>query len=318
MHTPVLLRESIDFLGIRADGIYLDVTAGGGGHSAEILKHLGPSGKLILSDCDPKALCQLKEKFGADQRVVVVHARFSELFETLENNYCVAHHKVTFGSASVEAKIVTPFREIQYLGRISGLLADLGFSSAQLQDERGLSFSREAFLDMRLDPRLETTAADYLVDLSEKELADVFLSYGEERGSHLIARALVLERRASPIQTTNDLKRVAEKVLGRFYQRQKIHPATRIFQALRILVNREEEELKALLKIMPEILGSRGRAVIISFHSLEDRVVKKAFLQLKNQGWSLLTKKPVGPSKTEIESNPRSRSAKMRGIEKIK
>lgn len=290
MHIPVLQRESIDLLGIQGDGIYLDVTAGGGGHSAEILKQLGLKGKLILGDCDPKAVLKLKKKFGGDQRVVVIHGRFSELFEILGSGYS---------------------------GRIHGLIADLGFSSAQLEDERGLSFSREAPLDMRFDPRLETTAADYLADLNEKELSDVFFKYGEERGSRLMARAIMAKRRENPIQTTSDLKSAAEKVLGRFYRRQRIHPATRIFQALRILVNREEEELNALLKIMPEFLFEKGRAVMISFHSLEDRVVKRSFLQLKNMGWNLLTKKPVVPSRKEIELNPRSRSAKMRGIEKV-
>lgn len=297
-HTSVLLTESVSLLNVREDGFYLDVTGGGGGHSQAILEKLGANGRLIVADCDEVTVDNLKEKFLGEKKCEVIRSRFSEIGEQLLKKKKQA---------------------------VDGVIADLGVSSLELDDaERGLSFLRDGPLDMRLDHRLEVTAADILETSSEKELADIFYFFGEERFSRRMARAVVVDRTSKKFSTTMDLAELAERVLGSAYRRsrqsrqsrQKIHPATRIFQALRIAVNHEIAELESLLVLIPKIVAPQGRAVIISFHSLEDRLVKRSFLSLKAEGWNVLTKKPMVPSEEEIKENPRSRSAKLRGIER--
>ena len=290
MHVSVLPSESIELLHVRSDGLYVDATAGAGGHSEEILKRLGPQGRLTTVDCDPQAVKGVKEKFGGDSRVKIFHARFSELFEILSREKLVP---------------------------LDGILADLGISSLQLADpSMGIGFMQEGPLDMRMDPRRDKTAADLIAELTEKELADLIYQLGEERHSRRLARMIVMSREKDPINTTTQLRLIAERAIGPFYRKGRIHPATRLFQALRLAVNRELEELDILLESIPELLAPGGRAAIISFHSLEDRKVKQKFVALKKEGWNLITKKPVTPSDEEVRSNPRSRSAKLRVIER--
>lgn len=287
-HTPVLTREVLELLQVNPRGKYLDATGGLGGHAEEILKKLGPEGRLIVTDCDEQAIHQLKEKFKEEPRCLIFRARFSELFEKLNK--------------------LLPF---------DGVLADLGISSYQLGDaSRGIGFNQEGPLDMRLDSRLSQTAFDLICRLSQDELEQIFKTYGEERHARLFAKILVEQRR--PIRTTTELKLLAERVLRPFYKKQKIHPATRIFQALRIAVNDELKELKILLKTLPALLNKNGVAVVISFHSLEDREVKVFFKLLSKQDWKLLTKKPLVPCDEEVNFNPRARSAKLRGIVKTR
>lgn len=290
MHTPVLIREVVDLLKVDPGGTYLDATAGGGGHASELLKKLKADGQLVLSDRDPEACERLKIRFGSDHCCRVITARFSELFEILNREGLIP---------------------------LNGLLADLGLSSDQLSNnERGFSFQHEGPLDMRMDPRIEMDASDLISRLGIKELSDLIFRLGEEHHSRKIARAIKERFGGKTFSTTGELRKLAEEVLGPFYRRQRIHPATRLFQALRIAVNRELEELDELLRIIPDVLTPGGRAVIISFHSLEDRIVKRTFQFLKKEGWNLITKKPVVPSREEKRSNPRSRSAKLRVIEK--
>lgn len=282
MHVPVLLNETLEFLNVKERGVVADVTGGGGGHSTEILKRLGEAGRLIILDRDPQAAQELTRRF-TDPRVSVFCARFSELIDILER---------------------------EKISPLTGLIADLGVSSFQLDDPaRGFSF-QPGPLDMRMDFTQGESAAEIIGRVNEKELADLFFNLGEERHSRKIARAVIHDRQK--IKTTEDLARLAERVLGRG----RIHPATRIFQALRIAVNEELEELEHLLKALPSLMAPAGRTVLISFHSLEDRRVKTAFKNLKLEGWNVLTKKPLQPGDVECRQNPRSRSAKLRAIEK--
>src|SRR3989338_1779244 len=289
MHITVLRKVAVDFLVTNPSGYYLDVTGGAGGHAEEILKKLDLNGRLIVCDQDPKAVDLLSTKFS-DSRVEVRRARFSEVFEKKEN--------------------------------FDGILADLGISSNQLDDaQRGLSFLRDGPLDIRLNPNETETAAHVIMERSEEELANIFFHFGEERYSRKIAKAIVRVRAHQEFKTTFDLKEIVEKELGPLYRRQKIHPATRIFQALRIFVNEEMEELKKLLSGIKNHLSKGGRAVVISFHSLEDREVKKAFNEVVSsegitQGFKRITKKPVVPTDLEIKENPRARSAKLRVLER--
>lgn len=288
LHQSVLLRETIDALRPRDEGFYLDCTGGVGGHSAEILKCLSDKANLWICDTDEEAVTRLKKRFAADKRVRVLHSRFSEVFDLLN---------------------------AEGIKGLDGIVADLGVSSPQLdQAERGFSFLKEAPLDMRMDHRQEIRAVDIIQTKDEEELADLIFNFGEEKHAKLLARKIKEDQNL--IKTTKDLASLAERVLGRFYKRQRIHPATRLFQALRIEVNQELEELKTLLGLIPNFLKERGRAVILSFHSLEDRLVKQKFKSLKEEGWQLLTKKPIMPSESEIEANPRSRSVKLRAIER--
>jgi 16S rRNA (cytosine1402-N4)-methyltransferase len=279
-HYPVLLAETLEYLDIRPDGTYLDCTAGLGGHTKAIASRLTGRGRLIANDRDPESLAMARENAAefAD-RIEFRHGEFSELD----------------------------------LRDLDGLVADLGVSRFQLTDpERGFSFQSEGPLDMRMNPTRGITAADLVNHSAEKAIADWLYQFGEERRARKIARAVV---RARPIRSTLHLAGVVERAVPRTGP---LHPATRTFQALRIVVNREDEELDALLRAAPRMMRPGGRMVVISFHSLEDRKVKESFRELGRQGgWRILTKKPVVPSEREVRENPPSRSAKLRAIEAL-
>ena len=290
-HVPVLLKEAIDFLAVQRGGTYLDATVGLGGHSSEIAKRLGAPGHLIGFDKDPAALEIASQRLGVrvneSPTVTLIHASFAEVGERIP-------------PASLD-----------------GLLADLGVSSLQLDNpERGFSFQADGPLDMRMNPMSGRTAEQVVNHLDERELADVIYEFGEERRSRRIARAIV---RSRPILTTAQLAAVISAAARPMNQAERrIHPATRTFQALRIFVNHELNDLRALLEAAPQVLKPGGRLVIISFHSLEDRMVKDALRDGVKQGhYELLTRKPVTAGEEEIDRNPRSRSAKLRAAEKV-
>ena len=286
-HVPVLLKEAIDFLAVKRGGTYLDATVGLGGHSYEIAKRLGAPGHLIGFDKDPAALERAREKLMAldePPEITLIHGSFAEVAERI-------------APASLD-----------------GLLADLGVSSLQLGDAaRGFSFQAEGPLDMRMNPMSGETAEQVVNHLDERKLADVIYEFGEERRSRRIARAIV---RSRPIRTTQHLVEVISTA-ARSMKHERIHPATRTFQALRIFVNRELDDLKALLEAAPSVVKPGGRLVVISFHSLEDRIVKDALRGGKDKYFGVLTKKPMTASEEEIDRNPRSRSAKMRAAERM-
>jgi 16S rRNA (cytosine1402-N4)-methyltransferase len=292
-HVPVLLKEAIDFLNVRRGGTYIDATVGLGGHSYEIAKRLGAPGHLIGLDKDPAAL----ERAGS-------RLRASGFGET--DWPSIELRQASFASLA-EAR--SPIAD--------GLLADIGVSSLQLSDAaRGFSFQADGPLDMRMDPHSERTAEQVVNHLDERELADVIYEFGEERRSRRIARAIV---RSRPIRSTAHLAEIISAAARPMNQAERrIHPATRTFQALRILVNRELDDLRALLEAAPRILKPGGRVVVISFHSLEDRIVKDAFREagIKDKHFRVLTRKPVTASEEESEINPRARSAKLRAAEK--
>jgi len=293
-HVPVLLKEAIDFLNVRRGGTYIDATVGLGGHSYEIAKRLGAPGHLIGLDKDPAAL-------------EIAGSRLRASGSSEADWPSIELRQASFASLA-EAR--SPIAD--------GLLADIGVSSLQLDDAaRGFSFQADGPLDMRMDPHSERTAEQVVNHLDERELADVIYEFGEERRSRRIARAIV---RSRPIRSTAHLADVISAAARPMNSEQRrIHPATRTFQALRIFVNRELEDLQALLKAAPRILKPGGRVVVISFHSLEDRIVKDAFREgaIKYKYFRVLTKKPVTASEEESDRNPRARSAKLRAAEKI-
>ena len=295
-HVPVLSQDVIRYLAVREGGTYLDCTIGLAGHASQIARLLGPSGHLIGFDRDPKAL----ELAGQ---------RLQELAEELGERM----PKVTLVGAAFSkvAEFVQP-------ETLDGLLADFGVSSMQLDEaERGFSFQTDGPLDMRQDTRQGVTAAQVVNEMDESDLANLIYEYGEERRSRRIARAIV---RARPVTTTGQLARIVagSAPMMKSERIRQMNPATRTFQALRIHVNRELDEIKQLLEVAPSLLKPSGRLVVISFHSLEDRIVKDALREGATQGWySLLTKKPVTAGEEEIDRNPRSRSAKMRAAEKV-
>ena len=303
-HVPVLLKEAIDFLNVRRGGTYIDATVGLGGHSYEIAKRLGAPGHLIGLDKDPAALVRAKAVLGVGSSVLGES-------DTHSPEVRPDWPKVTLLHRS--------FAEIakgQRAASINGILADIGVSSLQLDDAaRGFSFQADGPLDMRMDPQSERTAEQVVNHLDERELADVIYEFGEERRSRRIARAIV---RSRPIRSTAHLADVISAA-ARSMKHERIHPATRTFQALRIFVNRELDDLKALLEAAPRILKPGGRVVVISFHSLEDRIVKDAFREggIKDKYYRVLTKKPVTASEEEQDRNPRARSAKMRAAERV-
>ncbi len=286
-HTPVLAGQVVEWLRIHSAGTYIDATVGLGGHSLEIARRLS-TGRLLGLDRDPRALEIARERLRAYERqVILVHANFSKIDEVARG---------------------------LNLPPADGVLADLGVSSLQLDSiERGFSFRGAGPLDMRMDPDVEDTADDIVNYWPESELADLLYRKGEEHDSRRIARAIV---RARPIRDTGHLATVvagARKQRGR----QRLHPATKTFLALRIAVNRELEELGQFLSRAPATLSLGGRWVVLSYHSLEDRLVKQAFLRLAREGvLNILTKKVIQPSAEEICENPRARSAKMRVAEK--
>jgi 16S rRNA (cytosine1402-N4)-methyltransferase len=305
-HVPVLLKEAIDFLAVKRGGTYIDATVGLGGHSYEIAKRLGAPGHLIGLDKDPAAL----KIAGVRLQASGVRTRVPEA-ESREPE--AEWPEITLLNRS--------FAEIakgQKPGSVDGILADIGVSSLQLDDAaRGFSFQADGPLDMRMDPRGERTAEQVVNHLDERQLADVIYEFGEERRSRRIARAIC---RSRPIRSTAHLADVISAAARPMNQAERrIHPATKTFQALRIFVNRELDDLQALLEAAPRILKPAGRVVVISFHSLEDRIVKDAFRKGANEDmyFRVLTKKPVTATEEESDRNPRARSAKMRAAEKI-
>jgi 16S rRNA (cytosine1402-N4)-methyltransferase len=292
-HVPVLLEESLNFLNVCAGGVVVDATLGFGGHSLAIARRLGAKGRLIAFDRDEQAMARararldsLAEEMGAEMPTVEYVARpFSEI-----------------------TSVVKP-------GELDGLLADFGVSSMQLDEaHRGFSFRADGPLDMRMDPRSELTAEQVVNQADEEDLANLIYEFGEERRSRRIARAIV---RARPITTTAELAQVVSAVAPPI-KGEKIHPATRTFQALRIRVNDELGEIQSLLKSAGSLLKPGGRVVLISFHSLEDRLVKDKFRESAKEGvLEILTKKPVVAKEQEALRNPRSRSAKLRAAEKV-
>ena len=292
-HVPVLLEEALEYLKVRPGGVYVDATLGLAGHSSEIAKRLGAKGRLICFDRDPEAMA------AARARLEEVRAEIgSEMPE-------VVFEPTAFSEAS---GLIEP-------GSLDGLLADFGVSSLQLDEaHRGFSFRTDGPLDMRMDTRSGETAEQVVNQEDENELADLIYEFGEERRSRRIARAFV---RARPITTTAELARVVSAAAPSM-KGDKIHPATRTFQALRIRVNDELEEIRTLLKSAPSLLKPGGRLVLISFHSLEDRLVKDEFREAgRNKVYEVLTKKPVVAGEQEETRNPRSRSAKLRAAEKV-
>ncbi|MHB1022364.1 MAG: 16S rRNA (cytosine(1402)-N(4))-methyltransferase RsmH [Acidobacteriaceae bacterium] len=291
-HVPVLLEEALDFLNVRPGGTYVDATLGLAGHSSAIARRLGAKGRLICFDRDPEAMAQAKARLEE-----VKAERGSEMPE-------VVFQPAAFSEAG---KLLEP-------GSVDGLLADFGVSSLQLDEaHRGFSFRAEGPLDMRMDTRSGVTAEQVVNQMDENELADLIYEFGEERRSRRIARAIV---RARPITTTAQLAKVVSAAAPAMKQ-DRIHAATRTFQALRIYVNDELGEIKALLEYAPRLLKPGGRLVLISFHSLEDRLVKDAFKEGAKDGtYEVLTRKPVIAGEEEMMRNPRARSAKMRAAEK--
>ncbi len=292
-HVPVLLEEVLDYLNVRPGGVVVDATLGLAGHSLEIAKRLGGKGKLIGFDRDPEAMAMAK-------------ARLEEVKAELGDEMPeVVFEPRAFSEA---ANVIEP-------GSLDGLLADFGVSSLQLDEaHRGFSFRTDGPLDMRQDTRTGETAEQVVNQEDENELADLIYEFGEERRSRRIARAIV---RARPITTTAELARVVSAAAPSM-KGDKIHPATRTFQALRIRVNNELGEIQSLLKSAGSLLKPGGRLVLISFHSLEDRLVKDAFREWgREKKFEVLTKKPVVAGEQEEMRNPRSRSAKMRAAEKV-
>jgi 16S rRNA (cytosine1402-N4)-methyltransferase len=288
LHTPVLVEEVIEWLRIRPEETYLDATTGTGGHAIEIARRL-TSGRLVGLDRDPQALEIARERLKPYQeKVDLVHAEFSKI-----------------GDVATEMK----------LPPLGGVIADLGISTLELDSpERGFSFRWAAPLDMRMNPDNPLTAEEIVNYWPEKQLADLLYQNAEERNSRRIAKSIV---RARPIRDTEHLATVVagERKVG---GRQKLHPATKTFLALRTAVNREEEELEQFLSRTPATLSSGGRWIVLSYHSIEDRMVKHAFQELARQGtFRVLTKKVIVPGDQEIRNNSRARSAKMRVAEKL-
>ena len=289
-HIPVLVEEVMTFLGCEAGRTYVDATLGGGGHASEILKRSAPDGILIGMEWDEDALSEatrVLRPFG--DRVKIFRENFIHLPDLMKNE------------------------------SVDGILLDLGLSSIQLEKEgRGFSFRGDGALDMRMDQRMDQTAADLVNRLSSEELESIIFQYGEERWAKRIARAVVQEREREPIRTVEALRKVIYRTIPKRFHSRRIDPSTRTFQALRITVNEELENLKKILDTGWKILKKEGRICVISFHSLEDRMVKEAFRRLQKEGqMRILTKKPVTPSEEERKRNPRSRSAKLRCAERI-
>jgi 16S rRNA (cytosine1402-N4)-methyltransferase len=304
-HLSVLLQPSIEALNVRPAGIYLDGTFGRGGHSRLIMDSLGEDGRLIAIDRDPQAVAYAEEMFAGDTRFEMVHSSFDRLGDVAEQS--------------------------GVMGRVDGILLDLGVSSPQLdQAERGFSFGKDGPLDMRMDNTQGESAADWLKRAESREIAEVLKVYGEERHAKRIARAIVAAREEAPIETTGRLAEVVAKA-NPSWEKNK-HPATRSFQAIRIHINGELEAIKTCLGQVLEVLALGGRLAVISFHSLEDRIVKR-FMRDQAKGDSFppgvpvredqlqprlkLIGKAISPSEEEIDVNPRARSAVLRVAERL-
>jgi 16S rRNA (cytosine1402-N4)-methyltransferase len=311
IHKPIMLHECMELLNIKKDGIYVDGTVGGAGHSSSILSMLGKGGRLIAIDRDSEAVETAKERLAKVEtqgEFTVVKARYSQTADVLQR----------LG-----------------VGKVNGILLDIGVSSYQLDNpDRGFGYMTEGKPDMRMgaDEPIRT-AYDIINEADQTELERIIRDYGEERYWKRIAQKIVSERKKRKIETTKELVRIISEAIPAEARREKQHPAKRTFQGLRIAVNRELEELESLLNRLDEILLPRGRAAIITFHSLEDRIVKTKFKEFENPctcppGFPkcicgkkavgrIVTKKPVTPSEEEIKTNPRARSAKLRVLEWI-
>ncbi len=293
-HIPVLLEEVMDYLDIKREGVYVDCTLGLGGHALEILKR-NPNARLIGFDIDEKSLLKAKEKLEPySDRVKLYHSDFRYLPDL----------KIDFS-------------------KIRGILLDLGVSSFQLDSpERGFSFNREGPLDMRMDFRNKITAYKIINKYSEHKLAKIFQEYGELRQAKRLARKIASRRKSEKIETTTQLCHIVEGICGWRPQKGKIHPAAKVFQAIRIEVNQELKSLSDFLERITQTIPKKAHITAISFHSLEDRIIKHTFVHLATSNNShpflkILTKKPVVPSQEEIAINFRARSAKLRAAEKI-
>ncbi len=288
-HVPVMLEEVLEHLRPRPGDVVLDGTAGGGGHAAALIERIRPGGRLLLLDRDDEALARLNARFGRADDVSIQHANFCDFREAMD-----------------EAG----------LDRLDAALLDLGLSSPQLASDRGFSFAERAPLDMRFDRRQDRTASDVVNHWPERDLADLFSEYGDQPFARRIARAIV-ERR--PMRWTDELAEVVARAQPPWYRRKKrVHPATRVFQALRMAVNDEPGSLERFLDRIFENLTAGGRVAIIAFHSGEDRVVKVAFRDAARAGEVTLPfKKPWTPTPEETRANPRSRSAKLRVAERL-
>ncbi len=304
LHTPVLLKESINLLITNKDGVYFEGTAGFGGHTEEILKNLNRKGKLIATDKDEKAFKHCKEKFQSDKRFSI--------------------YNTTFSNIDIISKI-------EFIDKFDGIFVDLGVSSYQLDFiEAGFTFREDSPLDLRMNKSEGITAADVLNNLSEKEIAEILFKYGEEKKSRLIARRIVEARTKKKFETTFQLKEIIEKLVPPNYLLKSL---SRVFQALRIYVNNELDELKLFLDKSVNLLNKNGRIVVLTYHSLEDRIVKEKFkyetlkcvcpvgtpvcICGKEQRLKLVNSKPIVPSEDEIKNNKRARSAKLRAAERI-
>jgi len=295
LHIPVMLREVIDYLDPKPGQIIVDATLGTGGHSFEILKRITPGGKLIGIDRDEDSLAICRKRLSEfSSSCEFVHGNFVDLDQILEK----------LG-----------------IDKIDGIVFDLGISTYQLKDpERGFSFQQEGPLDMRLDKSSYISAYDLVNNLNESEISNMLWSFGEERWHNRIARILVEERRNQPISTTSQLADLVMRAIPYRYRKgyYRIHPATRTFQAVRIAVNRELEILETAVKKAVAILGKKAKICVISFHSLEDRVIKHTFRALKADGLiDIVTAKPLTPAPSEVIANPSSRSSKFRVAERI-
>jgi 16S rRNA (cytosine1402-N4)-methyltransferase len=309
-HKPIMLEECIEFLKIRQDGVYVDGTLGGGGHSSEIIKGLGPKGVLIGIDQDISATEAAKKKLSiidSKANVIIEHTNFENIREVLE---------------------------ARKIDSVDGVLLDLGVSSHQLDEgERGFSYQHDAPLDMRMNQNATFDAHALVNTWSKDDITRIIRDYGEEKWAARIAEFIVRSREVQKINTTGELVDIIKSAIPAAARREGPHPAKRTFQALRIAVNRELDVLESSIDKVTEILGTGGRFAIISFHSLEDRIVKKAF-QKQAQGCicprdfpkcvcgvepklRIITRKPITPSEKELDGNPRARSAKLRVAEKL-
>lgn len=307
-HVPVMLDEVVEAAALRPGGCYVDCTFGRGGHTRAVLDRIGPAGRVLAMDRDPQAVAAARELIRCDPRLAVAHVRFGEIGE--------------FVSAA------------GYAGRVDAVLMDLGVSSPQLdQPERGFSFLNDGPLDMRMDPGAGTSAAEWLANASEREIGRVLREFGEERAARRIARAVVAERkRSAPIATTRRLAAIVARAVRGGGARARVHPATRTFQAIRLHVNDELGELERALAAMPHLLAPGGRLVVLSFHSLEDRIVKRFMrgdataavhprrLPIPDASRPARTMTPLmrarRPCEGEVAANPRARSAVLRVAER--
>lgn len=304
IHEPVLLKESVELLTIKLNGIYFDGTAGFGGHSSEILKRISYKGRLIATDKDYNAFIYCKNQFANDSRFSIYNTSF---------------------------KNIDTISKLEFIEKFDGIFADLGVSSFQLDNvESGFTFREDSSLDLRMNKESSFTASDFLNNSSQEEIANVLFQFGEEKNSKNIAKKIIELRKKEKIESS---AQIVELVKGITPERYVIKTLTRVFQALRIFVNDELNELKEFLQKAVNLLNTEGRIAIISFHSLEDRIVKDFFkyeslncvcppgtpicICGKKQTLKLITKKPITPSEEELKRNKRSRSAKLRVAEKI-